>query len=275
MCVYPPGLQRSNFDRVEAEKTMRNSVFIKPSALVLSLSLVGAANATIYNFNWNPSVSGVNNGVGSLNSISSTFNNVSNRLSWSYNMGSASNPNKSNGAWLVLSPGPNPKGYSGELAIFYMDFSKNSPILTAYAYNGVNGPSSYLHAAGSNSTPDLIKSSKNDSSWIFGLTKKSEANGTTTYGFDIDATAINNHKPKYPGNAKWTGAAYGSKIGVWFHPVQATFGYSGAALCQFNVSKQGWLDGENFKTTQAVPEPTTMALLGLGGVVAARRRKKK
>lgn len=246
--------------------------------VLAAFALVATSQASVYSFNWNKSQGGSYDGVGTLNSISSTFNSVTNRLTWNFNIGSASNPNASNGFWLVLSPGPNPKGYSGELAIMYFDASKSVPTLTSFAYNGVNGPDSFLHATSSNSsTPDFIMSSigKNKQS-VLGLTNKTEANGSKTMGFDIDASIINGHTPKYPGGAPWTGAAYGSKVGVWFHPVKATFGYgSGGALCNLNVSKQGWFDGQNFPTTQAVPEPTTMALLAAGSIVASRRRKKK
>lgn len=248
---------------------MRNLLI--SSAIVLGSA---SAHATLYTFDWNPSTpgGGTNSGAGSINSIHSTFNTSNNELSWYANLGKSSSPAAANGFTLVLSGGPNPKGQAGQLAIFYFDATKGA--ITAYGYNGRNDASSW-NAGKSNGTgaADKIWSSVNDSGLI---DYKSQVNGdgSKTLGFKLNATKIQNHIPLFPETGPWEGTKYGSKVGVWFHPYQITSSsYSKGYLSKWSTGKSGWLDGENFPTTQAVPEPGTIALIG-AGLVALRRRKK-
>lgn len=244
---------------------------------LFSIALVGAAvtsQASLYTFDWTPASGGaVNNAVGSINSIHSTFDNVSDQLTWYANLGSKSVKPTANAFTLVLSDGPNPKGKAGQLAILYFDGINKQ--LTAYGYNGRNDASSYLHGKSDGTgQPDSILSSLVNPGLVK-ITEKKNADGSETLGFTLDAKKIQSHKPKYPETSPWQGTGYGNKVGVWFHPMVATSCYyKNGFLSQWNIKNQGWLDGENFMNNP-VPEPTSMALLAMGGAAVLRRRSKK
>jgi hypothetical protein len=184
-----------------------------------------------------------------------------------------------NAYWVAVSPGPNPKGHAGELAIFYVDASKpGTPVVTSYAYNGVNGDNSYINGNGSGGAADKIWSSKADSSIVKEIVDKTNGN-SRTLGFRINPTKIDTHNPKYPGSTPWTGSKYGDKIGVWFHPVtEATTSYGpDDFLTSFKYKNQGWYDVDNmttFCTDQPVPEPATIAALAFGVAAITRKRRK-
>ncbi|MEQ1823329.1 MAG: PEP-CTERM sorting domain-containing protein [Fimbriimonadaceae bacterium] len=253
-----------------------NNKFKRVGLMLVGMSMVVAANAQVKLWNWNGQ--GANNGGGTINAITASFNTVTNRLTWRANFGNVPGTSaKTDGFHLVLSPGANPKGHAGELAILYFDATGGSPKLTAYNYNGFNGNSSYYDGSpqSGNQTPDRIKSSVASLDWVNSLTVTNEANGTRTLGFDIDATALNIHNPLYPGNSPWTGAAFGDKLGVWFHTysgLNTTYSNNGY-LSSLSRQCEGWLD-LNDQTTQSVPEPASMAALGLGIAAVLRRRKK-
>jgi hypothetical protein len=185
---------------------------------------------------------------------------------------------KTDGFQVVFSPGPNPKGYSGELAALYFDASSaGTPKITAYAYNGLNPDNSWQdgdEAAGIQA-PDKILSSIKTPSFVKSTTTKDNGNGTVTLGFKIDATTINNHTPKYPGAAPWTGVEFGSKLGLWLKTFDiSSIKYdSKGFISSLNRTHTGYYDFSNQHTTP-VPEPATMTALALGAL-ALRRRKNK
>lgn len=256
---------------------------------IAAVSVVSGAQAVNYRWTWTsagfvngPQPGGgnlaYNNGGGGINSIVTDFDTATNQLKYEVEF----NNTQTNAFWLAMSPGDNPKGYAGELALFYMDASSATPVLTAYGYNGFNGDSSFWDGSQVTGTqaPDLILSSKNSMSWINNL-QVTDAGGKRTMKFDIDATLVNNHNPLYPGPggiAEWTGSEFADKMGIWFHPVkgaQTTYHTTGAltgGLKTFSYSHQGWLDGDNLHT---VPEPATMTALALGLAAIARKRKSK
>ncbi len=203
-----------------------------------------------------------NDSAGHVKSIKASTNNT-NDFAWYANFGKNSKGDKPEAFWLVVSPGPNPKGNNHELAIFYFDASKGQPKLTAYAYNGVNGDNSYK-------TPnDRIATSVNNTSWIKELVAKDNPDGTRTLGFRINPTSVNDHKPASQG---WTGAHFGPKIGVWFHSasgVTTSYDQKGY-LTKFEYCNQGWVDLEN---KGCVPEPASFVAAGIGFVGLMIRRK--
>lgn len=249
--------------------------FLFGATAVLAAS---SALATNWVWDWNGG-NAYNNAGGTINSIHAEYNDVTNRMVWKTNFGNNPDGKKTDGYWLVVSPGPNPKGNDGELAAIYFDRSGggsgNNPAATVYAYNGVNGDNSWKDGskASGTQTPDKILSSKLTQNWINALTAVDEANGTRTFTLDIDATAIRNHIPLYGGPDPWTGSSFGQKLGLWFHPVVGiSSAYSNGYLSDWRYKDQGWFDGQNFTT---VPEPGTILALGAGIAALATRRRRK
>ncbi|MEN0021603.1 MAG: hypothetical protein AAF747_12070, partial [Planctomycetota bacterium] len=171
---------------------------------------------------------------------------------------------KTDGFWLVLSPGDNPKGDDGELAIFYFDrgIQSGTPTLSAYAYNGQNKANSF------NTPGDFIVSTLDGSGWDAQLTVDIGPNGHRL-GFDIDASVIQSHNPARSGSEPWTGAAFGERVGFWLHTLD-----DGSDLASYNNSgqlnnfrsgvTQGWYYSANITTT-TIPAPGVVAE-GLGAL---------
>jgi hypothetical protein len=199
-----------------------------------------------------------------------------------------------NGYWLVLSPGPNPKGYAGELAILYLDangLAANStitPKLTVYGYNGQNGILSYMDGSQATGvqTPDRIFSSLNpDTTGTIMQLSASDTGGLRRFTVELDATVIQSYSPLHNGGAMgvdWTGVAFGQQLGAWFHPSSGTttsYGTNpGSAdfnwLTSFSYTGQASFDTTNL-ATQWVPAPGAAALLGLAGVAGGRKRRRR
>jgi hypothetical protein len=250
-----------------------------------SLAIFGSAmaTATTWTFDLNPQTGGgpgygYNAAGGSISGIKSTFNDVSDRLTFEATFGNSERGTLTDGFWLVLNNGKNPKGTSDELALFYFDTgvtNNGQAKLTAYAYNGVNGSNSFVDGSGAAGTqaPDKIASSLKTNGFVNSLGVVNNANGTRTMKFDINAALINNHTPKYGSANNWFGTGFNNKVGLWFHQVDgldAQYGSDGF-LTKFDYAVQGWVDGENLN---AVPEPFTMAGVGLVALVARLRKRR-
>lgn len=246
------------------------------SLAVLALAAAASsASASIWQFNWtNSPGSGVNNAGGNFESIASQYNGVTGDFSWSATFSNQ----VTKGFTLAISPGPNPKGHPGELALLYFD-ARNAanPILTGYGYNAQNDQTSFSDGsnAGGTQAPDTLFTSIAGKS----LAKTTslgviDAGGKRTLTIAFNALDVNNRIPMYPNNPNdWTGVGFGANIGVWFHTFSTlSAGYDNNGLLTGWSGTQGWLDGENFKTTQ-VPAPAAAGLLGLSGIVAMRRRR--
>lgn len=198
----------------------------------------------------NPSNNGAyNNDAGEIESIATTYDQGDEQLSWQHTIADKGGQ-ASDGFWLVLSDGPNPKYNRGEYAILYGDSNANR--LTAYEYSGQNNGNSWQNPG------NFLDS--------FGLSY-SHSNGAGTFDFDIDVSGINGA----PLGSDWNGAQFGSEIGIWFHPVlDADFTYNGDRITQFSPSQEGWFDTSN-QTTSQVPLPGSAWLMALGLAIFARR----
>jgi len=223
--------------------------------LTCCLTLVGTADA---GFQFSDAAPGGNHNGGKVTNLYTSYDDVNETLLWSYTV----DTQQHDGFWLAISPGPNPKNYTnGEIAIFYGDLSNGR--LTAYEYNGANNSNSWMNEAYLDS---------------FSVSHVDNGNGSRTVSFVIDVSGINAHK----NTNDWSGAAYGSKIGYWFHPLRGSgFTYNGdGTINSFTQGTQGWYDKNNLNTNSwdgfhSVPEPGTAWLLGaalLGGVMIRRRQ---
>lgn len=217
-----------------------------------------------------------NNDGGAIDSIETTYNSASKRLTYDVTFSQAAGQSsKTSGYWLALNSGPNPKGSAAELALLYFDASSSSnPVLTAYGYNGVNGFDSFKDGKpeSGQQAPDFILSSKTNSSWVNSISV-SHVGAKTRMTFDIDASNINVRTPLHGPASGWTGAQFNDKFGVWFHPVrglQTEYNQNGS-LKNWHQTNAGYLDGSNM---EAVPEPATMLALSAGCAMIARRRRK-
>lgn len=252
--------------------------------IVLSLCAAAAfgmatqAEATTYRWTWDGVTGPVSHDGGRIKAASSSYDNGTQDFGFSVTLGKRAADNQnSQGYWLAVSNGPNPKGSAGELAIFYFDASRSTPVLTAYGYNGQNGFTSFMDGspAAGTQTPDRIATSKLNSSWIQNLAVNTNSDGSRTMSFNIHGAVINNYNPVNQGPNAWKGVAYGESLGLWMHPVtQLTTSYNQAGfLKSFNFCNSGWLD-LNDQHTESVPEPASMAALALGCVGLIRKRFK-
>lgn len=224
-------------------------------AAVISLgTLAIQAQATVFSFS--DKAPGGNHRGGKVKNLETSFNTATNVWSWSYDVKDRNN-RASNGFWLVISGGENPKYNRGEYAIFYGD--ANRGILSAYEYSGQNNSNSW-------NDPGVFLGS-------FDLNYSYNSNRNRgSYDFSIDVSGINSANI----GPNWVGALFGEHLGYWFHPfIGGEFTYGrGNIIDSLSYDRQGWYDKNQLQTTQTVPEPSPFFLLafGLACLVIARKR---
>ncbi len=248
------------------------------------LSLIGAgaivaacssANAAIFAWDWTrgqPVSAGINDNGGTIGGISTSFDTVTNRFTWSVTF----TDQVTEGFTLVVSPGANPKGHAGELAILFFDAQNMaSPRMSVYNYNGLNAQNSYRDGSplAGTQTPDRITNTLLEGPAFESVTAV-DANGKRTLSFAMDATAINNHNPMYPsGLNDWTGVEYGQSLGIWFHPFKnLSTSYNDQGYLTNWSGNDGWMDGSGIETRE-VPTPGAAALAGVAGLMMSRRKR--
>ena len=237
------------------------------------------ANADVYQWDWSADVdgtSGLNMNGGEFESIHAQFDSDTDRFLWQVTFANQI----TDGYTLAVNNGPNPKGHAGELALIYFDASGNNVRVSGYAYNGLNSFTSYYDGApqGGVQSPDMIFASNplGNASLVLQASVQ-DVGSKRVMTLEMDASSINGHMPASPGPegpSEWTGVAFDEMLGLWMHPLkgmQTQYDQDGA-LTHLSYDRQGWFDGNNFETT-VVPAPGAIALLGLGGVIAGRRRR--
>lgn len=221
-------------------------------AATLAALLAGSATASagvLYEYNRGSGTFGGNSGL-AYDSVNATYDTASEEFSFTVDYDGAA----ADGGWLVISPGPNPKRSDSELGIAYFDALSGD--VWVYAYNGLNNSASYQQTEFLGFFEDAYTT----------------IDGVASLAFD--ATDIQGGLD--------TGFAFGSRIGIWFHPavnLTATGDQNGLDI--FTYGAQGWLDtnwdgdcnNPNTGCITAVPEPSSMLLAGLGlGIMGLRRR---
>lgn len=243
-------------------------------ALALS-STAGTASATTWVWDWVPGDPGfVNNAGGEFESVTTTYDDATSLFTFDL----AFADQITDGFTLVVSPGPNPKGHAGELAILYVDGTgAGNPEVTAYAYNGENTHLSW--ADGSPlpgvQNPDKIATTQGVNASDFLSVTQTDSGAGRVFSLTLDASTINGHTPAYPGPGgpgEWTGVAFAQEFGIWLHPaagLTTSYGTDGF-LTDWKSKEHGWLDGSYFQT---VPTPAGAAVLAMGGLACVRRRR--
>ena len=268
-------------------KTKSSFPSLAASAL-LALSATLPAHATTYLYSSNGAGS-VNGGAGNITAITTTYDDVAHTLTWSTTLTSESGT-IADGFWLVLSDGPNPKGLSDQLPIYYFDATNSfdpagnynglTPTLTAYGYNGLNANSSYLDPGVGlmSSISGVAWNSNNQLTASGSLTSR-------TFSFSLDVSNLDSSlfvNSRYTAAgvpfdpANWEGAGYDSSIGIWYHatesggadPIYNSEGF----LKDFPAKSQSYYDISD-GTTTVVPEPSSAWLVALAGLVLVHRRR--
>ncbi len=263
---------------------MRTLLGILTTSSIAIASSAGAASASVWSWNWTPSAGGgfdvgVSHAAGEIKSVSATFDTSTLSFSWYATFGAVPGKSKwrTDGFTLAVNDGPNPKGHAGELALIYFDASRATPVVSIYGYNGLNSATSYYDGkpTSGTQTPDRILTTKTDMSWVSDLTNRLNADGTRTLGFTINVKDIKDYTPINlgpQGLSDWFGLGFDEKIGVWMHPfAKLNTSYNSAGyLTKWNRKREGYLDGRDFNT---VPEPATLGLVAMTGLLIARRRR--
>ncbi|MBE9060945.1 PEP-CTERM sorting domain-containing protein [cf. Phormidesmis sp. LEGE 11477] len=203
-----------------------------------------------------------NNKAGKYTDIKAIFDDQTNILNWSSTFARNNKGKLADGAWLVLSDGPNPKNHLNEYAIMYLDSLEEK--VSIYNYDGNNNANSYKGGTYLGSVDLDVDDSVADE---------------VTFSFDLDATNINSYSDPNSDWSNWEGVTFGKEIGIWFHSVaglDADYDSNGKLLSfgTLKGGKTGYYDAKDLDTTK-VPEPGSVAALGLFGAVAATKLRKR
>ncbi len=276
--------------RFNASFLMKTTITPAYSAL-FALGLLASpviATATTYQYEVLDPVQA--SAAGHIDSLLSSYDATGHILSWQTTVSDTGSP-LADSFWVVLSNGPNPKGISDQLPIFYFDGSASfdvngnatgiAPTLSAYAYNGQNGFTSF-------SDPGVTLLSSAGGTWNASNSLLATGDSAThTLGFTIDTSLLDNSGLVGTAYASagqafdannWEGAGYNSQIGVWFHALN-TYGSAptydaNGTLTTFEFNTQSYVDN-SYQATTVVPEPSSALMIALAGLVMIHRRSRR
>ena len=191
-------------------------------------------------YTYNVDHPGHNDAAGEIKNVNTSYNETTKEFAFQMTI-----DQKSDGFFVAINGGPNPKGHEAEMALIYFDASNpGDPKVSIYAYNGVNGSASWKDGSKESGTqdPDPILNSIADGSVFSEISVTYDAHGNEVYSLVMDATAIQDHVPALGPASDWTGVSFGDEIGMWLHPVtnlQTSYGSDGY-LTEW-AGKDGWL----------------------------------
>ena len=223
--------------------------------LPISASATPISTGTVYNYTEDTTNMTQGARVGTVTNISTSYS-TNSQFSWEYTITPDSNGRLSNGFFLVVNNGGNPKHFLGELAIIYGDFATGD--ISIYEYN--TRQTSYQNTDG-------FLGSFN------GALDITNVNGLQTAHFSLDVAEINalTHL-----GSNWRGIQFDESLGYWFHPfISTNFETNDAGhITAFSKVAQGWVDtAYKTTTTSETPEPSSILLL-LSGIVGLSLRKR-
>ncbi|MEO0540999.1 MAG: hypothetical protein AAFZ80_09065, partial [Cyanobacteria bacterium P01_A01_bin.105] len=235
---------------------MKSSLLASTLAIASVAVAVPAGAAT---FSFDSSTIGGNSSVGVHERIQTTYDTETDWFTWSSTFSpNPANGNLADGAWLVVSPGPNPKSHAQEYVMFYLDGTVGNEQVSMYVYNGMNSSSSYVDNIYLGATDLQVE----------------ESGDERTFSFELDMTTINNLDIAAVNTdptvtTDWVGTEFGEEVGIWFHGVEGleTAYNANGSLSDFSYSSQGWYDARNLPTEQ-VPEPGLAFGLGFAAFAA-------
>lgn len=247
---------------------MNNSVL----AVVCGLATAAPALAgdTAFMWQWERGDTGNSDRGGRIESVTARFDSATNIFNWNVVFSNQ----VTDGFTLAVSPGPNPKGDAGELALLYFDATGTDVVVNAHGYNGHNSATSYRDGSPErgNQAPERIATSLEEGDWVRDASV-SDANGKREFNLEIDASVIQGFAGRGDDD-DWTGVAFAERIGVWFHPFRnLTTSYDSNGYLNNWGGRTGWLDTNNLQATPVpMPAPSLIAAVGLGAIASRRRR---
>ncbi len=167
---------------------------------------------------------------------------------------------------LVITKGPHVNASPFNQAIIYADLSNNKVL--AYEYVLGLGMDTYTD-------PTRFIGAVNNV-----LTVNDIAPNMRTVELDMNTLFINNHSPLHSLPADWAGLRFEDNLGLWYHPnLASNINYAGnGSLDTVTFDNKGWVDttvdGKGIPTN-AIPEPTSIILFGIGMLGVAIQRKFK
>lgn len=235
-------------------------------AAAIAAGVAGTAHGAFfqYQYNRNGGAPAGPTAAGIIDTINTTYDPTAKRFTWDVTVGDGVAKN-TNGYWLVVSPGANPRTNAREYVIIFFDATSAQPKVSLFGYresafagNAVNP------ASGDFITSTLVAGENRIQAGV------SNAGNARTFTLGVDAATINSFFP----DADWKGIQFGPKLGTWFHnTINTTATYNGnQRLTRFAWSDWGFWDFNDLPTT-LVPAPGTAALLAAGGLVLTRRRR--
>lgn len=249
---------------------LRITALVAASAALSSTTL-----ADVYEYSWNESSSiDLFDNAGEFNEINASYDTNTERLTWEISFFDQ----VTDGFSLSISPYANPESTEGQLAVFYFDATGDDVVVTAYGSRGYDNRRSYSDGSmlSGIQSPDLVLGASTvsgSSAVIQASTEDIRRERVVT--LEVDLSGLMGHDALYRTGGAWTAAKFGETLGFklyTFADLTTEYNEDGS-IESWNYERFGWFEREGQVTTHSIPTPGTAGLLGLGGLLGARRRR--